>query len=180
MDGVLADFVASICKAHNRPSVYTHPETMGKSLGLFDIDKIWGISAKDFWAPSNSYEFWYSIYKTEEADSIIKTAEYMYGQENIAILTAPSLSEWCVPGKRDWIATHYPQFKNKIIFSGAKEFLAGPDRILIDDRDKNTDVFTANGGYSVLVPRLWNRRWPIAQQALTTTLKEMRASNYNS
>lgn len=157
MDGVIADFVSAISRAHNRPSPYTDPRTLGISLGLFDMEKIWGITAKEFWVPSNSHEFWATIEKTPDADAIINLAESQFGSENVAILTAPSQAEGCISGKREWIKHHYPQFKQRIIFASAKEFLAGPDKFLIDDRDKNIDAFRGAGGTGILVSRLWNQ-----------------------
>ena len=168
MDGVIADFVGGVIAAHKR-SVYDDPAHYGK----FDIEKIWGIKVEEFWEPLDSYEFWRGLAKTPEADRIVYIVTKKFGAENVAILTAPSESRFCVPGKRDWIAEHYPVFKNRMIFGSAKEFLAGPDRVLIDDRDKNAEVFEAAGGVSVLVPRLWNKRHPWARLASEVVYKEV-------
>lgn len=179
MDGVLADFVGSISKAHNKPSPYTDPSTIGISLGLFDIEKIWGITIKQLFEPSNNYDFWHKMDKTPEADELVKAAFKAVGSDNVAILTAPSISEWCVPGKRAWVRRHYPELVNKIIYGSAKEFLSGPDKILIDDRDKNIDAFNQAGGRGILIPRLWNKDHELADKALSITLERLdEISNY--
>lgn len=154
MDGVLADFVGGACKAHNR-TCYDHPSHYGE----FQLEKIWGITPAEFWKPTNSFEFWASLAKTPEADMIVETAVKLVGWENIAILTSPSLHESCVPAKRYWIEKYYPRLTKNMIFAWGKGFIAGPGKLLVDDRDRNVDDFRAAGGQAVLVPRLWNRRY---------------------
>lgn len=156
MDGVLADFVSAICIAHNRPSPYTDPS----SYGIFDMEKLWGITSKEFWcSAADTFEFWDEMSKTPEADDLVAYLTRVFGVENICVLTAPSNSPFCVPGKRAWIRRYFPQFKDRIIFANSKEFLGGMDKFLIDDRDKNIDAFERAGGNAVIMPRLWNREW---------------------
>lgn len=156
MDGVIADFMGSLLKAHGRPDPYAIPENLGK----FDTEKLWGISDKEFWAPvaENSLEFWQTIPKTKEADEIVRVVTEEFGEENIAILTAPSKDHGSVPGKRAWIKKRYPQFYKRMIFAtaGTKQFLAGPGKFLVDDKDSNFLEFNRAGGNGVLVPRPWN------------------------
>lgn len=153
MDGVIADFVGAISLAHNRPNPYLKPEAQG----IWDMELLWGISAAEFYRPSDCREFWVSMPKTPEADQIVELALASFGLANTAILTAPSSFEGCIPGKRAWIERYYPTLKSQMIFGSAKEFLAGPNRWLLDDRDKNVDAFQKAGGHGVLVPRPWNR-----------------------
>ena len=156
MDGVIADFMSSLCAAHGKPSPYVDPVNKGK----FDTEKLWGISDTEFWAPvaKNSLEFWETIQKTPEADEIVKLAVLEFGIENVAILTAPSKDPGSVPGKRYWIERHYPAFRKRMIFTtaSAKCFVAGPRKVLIDDKDSNVDEFDEHGGTGILVPRPWN------------------------
>lgn len=156
MDGVIADFVGALCKIHGRETPYSQPESLGK----FDTEKLWGISAEEFWAPvkKNSLEFWEGIEKTPEADEIVKLAVLEFGIENVCILTAPSSDHGSVPGKRAWIARHYPCFSKRILFAtaSAKQFCAGRGKYLIDDKDSNVDEFDTAGGTGILVPRPWN------------------------
>jgi len=152
MDGVLADFLGGCCRAHNRPSPYTDP----KSFGIFELETLFGISGSKFWEPCNGASFWDDLDKMPDADDIVRLATSVFGVQNIAILTAPSMSSYCVPGKRRWIKRQFPQFSDQMIFTGAKRFLAGPDRVLIDDRSRNIEDFRQAGGTAITVPRLWN------------------------
>lgn len=171
MDGVLADFVSGICKAHNRETPYTH---IG-AYGVFDMEKLWGISATQFWNPIRGKEdFWINLDKTEEADEIVNLAELRFGAENVAILTAPSIDPVSISGKREWIKKYYPQFEKKIIFASAKKFLAGHGNVLIDDRDKNIIEFTHAGGIGIRVPRLWNSDFNLANKTLLCVEKALK------
>lgn len=70
-------------------------------------------------------------------------------------LTAPSLSVDCFTGKSTWVQTFLPHegkaaIKRLIIApSSDKAYLAGPTRILIDDRKKNIDEWVAAGGIGI-------------------------------
>lgn len=153
MDGVIADFVGAICKAHGRPSPYTEASAMG----VFEIERLWGMTAREFWQPCNDDAgFWYGLELMPDAEAIVTHVSRSFGPENVAILTSPSLDRDCVPGKRAWIKKYFPQFAGSMIFTGAKRFLAHEDAMLIDDRDKNVEDFIAAGGEAVLIPRPWN------------------------
>lgn len=77
-------------------------------------------------------------------------------QADTRFLTAPSLSADCYQGKAQWVQTFLPQegkyaLKRLVIaHASAKQFLAGPNRILIDDRQKNIDEWVAAGGTGIL------------------------------
>lgn len=162
MDGVLADFVGGIARAHGRPDPYTSKS----SFGVFDIERLWGMTSKEFWFPADSLEFWAGLSPTPEAFPLVSLCQSLVGRHNIAILTSPSSSVQCIPGKRQWIDRYFPQYASRMIFGSAKQFLAAPHRILIDDRDSNVDSFIMAGGPAILLPRLWNRKWDRASTPL--------------
>jgi len=154
MDGVVADFVKAVHKAHNRPYAYNDP----KNMGVFEIEKIWGISIKEFWK-YDGHDFWAMVEKTPEADDIVKMVCDYFDKENIVFLTAPSNSGGCYTGKREWLKTNFPDLRDSVIFAPGrtKHFLARPGAVLIDDRNENADDFVYHGGQAILVPRDWNR-----------------------
>ena len=153
MDGVIADFVGGVCRAHNR----SFPYDESSALGIWDIEKLWGMTAAEFWEPcNNDPKFWDDLDRTPEADLIISLAISMYSLDNVAILTAPSMDLQCVPGKRRWMKRHFPMLEPHMIFAKHKKFLGGSDRLLIDDKSENIDEFVAAGGEAVIVPRAWN------------------------
>src|SRR3990167_5851256 len=151
LDGVLADFVAAMHKAHNRANAYDNPT----NHGLWDLDKIWGMDAAQFWS-TDTYEFWAEVPRMYDADRIVRAALETFGQKRVAILTAPSKGHGCVPGKREWVRRNYPELANHMIFTKAKRFIAGPNNLLVDDKDSNVLEFREAGGRAILVPRLWN------------------------
>lgn len=176
MDGVLADFVGGICQVHNRPSPYEDP----RAYNEFDIEKLWGMTPEEFWVPVAKPGFWIGLKKTDEADDIVDLACKYFGPKNVAILTAPANDPGCVPEKKEWIAKYYPQLKANILYGSAKRFLAGPDRLLIDDRDKNVANFRDAGGSAILLPRLWNADYDKAADPLYWLLRRLydpRSSN---
>jgi len=156
LDGVLLDFITPALALHGVEDLYSREE----AKGVFQIETILGISAKEFWSRIDSKEdFWHSLRPTREADRIVHLMEETFGVDNIAILTAPSLSPECVPGKRYCVKKYFPQFSSRIIFTGAKEFLSGPGRFLVDDRDSNVENWRENGGGACLINRQWNKGW---------------------
>jgi 5'(3')-deoxyribonucleotidase len=175
MDGVVADFVGGVCAAHNRPSPYDDHA----SRGIFDMDKLWNMSPSSFWKPCDGESFWDDLQKMPDADVIVDLAVNAFGENNIAVLTAPSMSQYCVPGKRRWMQKHYPFLAKNMIFTSAKRFLAGPDRVLIDDRNENVDSFIRAGGHGILLPRPWNRDHRLSDLSiyrLSLCLKEGRTA----
>lgn len=169
MDGVLADFVLGVSKAHNRPSPYLQTS----SLGEFNMEKLWGITTGEFWEPTNRPDFWSGLEKMPEADGIVEMVFTAFGEPNVAILTAPSMSQYCIVEKREWIKKYYGNLHSRMIFGSAKEFLAGPGKLLIDDLNKNIDEFNKNGGVAILLPRPWNRRHADSEKATQVLQSEV-------
>lgn len=159
MDGVLTDFVGAACAAHNFPNPYDDP----KNYGIFDMDKIWGMTPRQFWEPTEAHGFWELMDKLTGADHIVEWACKTFSTQRVAILTAPSLGLRCVQEKRNWVRRNYPELVDQIIFTGAKQFLAHGTTLLIDDRDKNVTGFRAAGGNAVLYPQLWNSMYDLVQ-----------------
>lgn len=151
MDGVIADFVGAIHKAHGREYCYSDLAVRGQ----FEIPPIWGCTAEEFWKPDSS-EFWDSIEPMPDAGEIVSILSGLIDSSEIAVLTSPSDGSGCVPGKRAWIKRYFPQLQKNMIFTSAKQFLAGPDKLLVDDRDKNVADFRKYGGQAILIPRHWN------------------------
>ncbi len=174
MDGVLTNFVDACCEAHGKKSPYSDP----KSFGIFNMEKLWNITVSEFWAPLDKLgrPFWENMGKMPDADEIVKTLEEEFGRSNICILTSPSYDPGCIPGKREWIKKHYPQFRNQILYGTAKRFLAGDNRVLVDDRDENVNSFVEHGGKAVLIPRLWNCNHALCvlKDAASWTLNSLR------
>jgi len=163
MDGVLADFNAGAHAAHSRPNVYT---TDPAALGVFNIETCWGITAEEFWRPIKVPGFWSSLQPMPEAQQLVDLATKTVGLENIAVLTSPNLDPNCVPEKMVWMYKYFPELAGHMMFARAfaKRLVAAPNHVLIDDYDRNIDQWQAAGGPGILVPRLWNRDWKVADR----------------
>lgn len=169
-DGIIADFVGQSCVTLKRDYPYTTLE----SMGCWEIEKLFGMTARAFWANIDfSEEFWSMMPKTPEADELVALAGNLVGMDNVGIATAAHLTPNVILGKRKWIARNYPQFRDRVIIGRAKEFMAGPHRLLIDDKDSNVQKFREAGGHAILVPRHWNSAHADAHAALTRVKWEL-------
>ena len=156
LDGVLADFVAGICRAHGRRSPYLQP---GSPRGphAWDLGGILRLTPKEFYAPCDR-RFWANLPLTPESGRIESLVRGRFG-ERVAILTSPVSQDGCGDGKRDWVRRHYPKLEKRLLIGSCKEFCAGPLAVLIDDNQGNVDTWRAAGGIAFLVPRPWNDHW---------------------
>ena len=155
MDGVLVDFIGGANRAHGKED----PFLIEANRGTYAVEELWGMTPKEFWEPLNSLEFWENLEKTPECDEIIELACNGFGDENVCILTAPSEFEGCMVAKQRWMKKHYPEFVKRTIFAaaGTKQFIGGPEKLLIDDRDSNVEEWRKAGGRGILLPRPWNK-----------------------
>jgi 5'(3')-deoxyribonucleotidase len=151
MDGVLADFVGGICRAHDRSNPFDDPANRGR----YEMTDIWGISATQFWKPADE-EFWANLEPTPEASEVVRLAVETVGIDNVCILSSPRSDPHCIPGKIRWIKRHFPELDRRYLFGPRKEFCAGLGRTLIDDYDVNVTGFYNAGGRALLFPRPWN------------------------
>lgn len=154
MDGVIVDFVKGICELHGRPNPYLNEQ----NLGIFDMDKIWNIPAKEFWE-GTGFDFWSNLEFTPDARLLLDVLDKFLGLDNVCILTSPNSSEGCVEGKIDWVRKHLPEFKKRILVGSSKEFTTSKKRILIDDRDSNIEKYIQCGGKTYLFPQPWNKAY---------------------
>ena len=152
MDGVLVDFVGGACKLHNMP--YPYPALNG----IWDFVEALNLNSAKFWAPMGR-EFWANLKPTPEMPTIIQLLENKFGKTNVCLLTSPCQTDGCIDGKMDWIKAYIPDYKRRVMFSTAKEFLAHPKTVLVDDAEHNTAPFNEHGGQGILLARPWNRRF---------------------
>jgi 5'(3')-deoxyribonucleotidase len=168
MDGVLTDFVTAMCSHHKRSDPYLDPANYGQ----FDMYGPWDMDEEAFWSVAE-LDFWKQLPVMPGAHELVAFLEQMFGQENICILSSPSKNLDCVHGKIWWLRKHFNAYRRSFLIGPKKEFCAGPDRVLVDDYDRNYDKFVAAGGCAVLVPRLWNRNHHLADQWLDYTQNQL-------
>lgn len=147
MDGVLVDFVGGALAIHN--------------MNIPHADVRWNFwqqcteTEDEFWSPMGS-DFWASLSWTQEGKELLAGVKALFGL-NVVILTAPCAVAGCAEGKLAWVERELPSFRRRIQIGAAKEMLAAPSKVLVDDSDANVDKFALAGGATVLVPRPWNR-----------------------
>lgn len=168
LDGVLVNFVGGACRHHRVATPYTRPE----SLGEWDCVKLLGMDDGQFWR-GLGFDFWRLLDWMPDGRDILAVVENTFGMDNVCLLTSPSDNHGSVEGKRAWVKFHTPSYFRRLIVGSAKEFMAGPDRILIDDSPVNVGKFTASGGTALLVPRPWNHRHEL--EAVATVRDELTA-----
>ena len=146
LDGVLVDFVGGALKLHGKE--LPHHETS------WDFMAQLGIGPEAFWSPMGE-DFWANLEPTPEMPHIVELVESHFNRD-VYLCTSPCQTPGCTTGKARWVEKHLPNYRRKLILLGGKDLFAGPNRVLIDDHDKNVEAWRLAGGMAVLVPRPWN------------------------
>jgi 5'(3')-deoxyribonucleotidase len=165
MDGVIANFFAASLAAHSAAVVKKYGIKFQFEIdatfprGDWDIPKLLGITAKDFWDPIDNYDFWINVPAFDGARAFVEELQTV---APVTICTSASWSSDCAKAKIEWIENHIgrkiPAF---VCHHGAKKsLLANPEHLLIDDYIKNIHEFRNAGGavHHVLGP--WNDSAP--------------------
>lgn len=157
MDGVLVDFRRGVCEAFGRDDPSTN----------WTFWEDWeGVTTHDVDVKCSSM-FWEMLYCTPEGMEIEQAIRHTFGESNVYLLTTPMPNPSSGIGKLWWIKRHLPWLYTRTIISYApKSLLAGPDTLLIDDKDENIEEFRKAGGQGILVPRPWNKDAHLASQTL--------------
>ena len=150
LDGVIVDFVKGACDYHGVADPYLDPKNHGK----YDIHNMFDI--RNFYEPFN-HDFWAVLHWTPDAKQILGRIVRYVDESQITILTKPMNSRGAVEGKATWLRHNMPRIK--FLIGNDKASIAGPDKLLIDDYDKNIDDWN---GPKILVPRPWNRLHKVA------------------
>ncbi len=151
LDGVLANFNKAIADAFNKD--YNEIED-NWTPGNWSIAQQLNLSEGEIWARVNKIEsFWEDIELYPYAKKLVK---YLKSKYEVNVCTSPSSNPACATGKMKWLLKHKFGFGRNIIITPQKHLMAGPNRILIDDMDKNCDKFKAHGGEPLLFHQVWN------------------------
>ncbi len=150
VDGVLTKFAESAAEACEHP---------GASIDCWDFFKRWGLTEEQFWSilDSKGERFWSDMPFLSWADEVLAMCrEYA---DKVVLLTSPPRVAHAWSGRVLSLQRRFggPTFRDYILCpAGHKELLAGPGRVLVDDRDENCAMFRAAGGEAIVFPRLWN------------------------
>lgn len=146
MDGVITDLVGSMEDRLGKPNFKVERWGIHECYGM-TVKEYWSkFQDKLFWSDMKAYEGWQEFY--------YKLREY---SDNVIFLSTPTWSSASASGKVEWLQSYFGKGFRDYILTSEKHLLARPDRILIDDSDKNCEMWERNNGDSILVPRAWNK-----------------------
>lgn len=162
MDGPLADFATRCADVLGRPE----HGTFGR-LPPHDHDSTYATygfaDQKEFWSAihaGGAYEFWRRIRPMPWASLLYSNLLRHPLVDEVVVLSSPARPSACAMAKVEWLQDHLgglAPFRDWILCpSQHKHYLAGPNRILIDDYPRNVWEFGRSGGRSILFPLPWN------------------------
>lgn len=168
IDGVLANFNKRAFEALGLPYTYGHPalrEWYWYEYFTFSFEEVDSVCTIDFWA---------GVQWMPDGRDILALVESKF--DDIYLLTTPMPNPGSGTGKILWVNEHLPRYsKRTIITQVPKSLLAGPDRLLIDDKDENVAEFVTAGGQGILVPRHWNELCGWADETLQVVKNSLEA-----
>ena len=173
MDGVLVNFLGGLHAALGVDfDLDNYPYEKGKwnmfvDIGGFNLPfkTVDSVCTSDFWANLKWMPDGHDILRE------VVTYRHLY---DVYLLTTPMPNLDSASGKMRWVAKHLPYFLDcTIITQAPKALLAGPDCILIDDKDQNIREWTEAGGIGVPVPRPWNKLHLVADQTCETVRDQL-------
>lgn len=159
MDGVLVNFVGGLCKALGMKTYSYYEYSFTKNY--FDFWKeIDGVTDKIYRETISRKEFWSNLKWMHDGNDIYELIVEKFGFENVFLLTGIDIDdvdvEQAVAGKMEWIKNGPTELIDHVIFAKcSKGCISGPNKILIDDKEKNVVDWMMDGP-NFLVPRPWN------------------------
>lgn len=155
MDGVCTNFVKGICltvKKDYQQAIDSWPKGEYDLTRVLDIDPqmLWAsIDAQGmaFWRNLESYPWFEQLY-----DSLVLLVD-----SRVIFTTVPSWSASSFAGKILWLQRRFGQQFRNYIFTPHKALFAHPNAILIDDSDRNIDVFNRVNQSGIIFPQPWNK-----------------------
>ena len=166
IDGVLVDFTTGLMRALSVPYDYPkapYPFKPGVWDYFPELKDRYGVTFEQCDAACAA-GFWANLWWMFDGRSILRVVGDMLDLDDtsLRLLTSPMPNLGSASGKMEWVERNLPPMKKKTIITNVdKGEFAAPDRILIDDCDKNIDSWRAAGGIGIVCPRPWNslRLW---------------------
>lgn len=148
MDGVLVDFCRGAYWAHSKEYDGYEPQD-------WDFFEAWGLTEDEFWAPINKagHNFWASLPLYPWTRSLIDALGEI---DEFFVATKCNMSPHSGSGKMVSLQRIFGEGFRNFSITPRKELLAGKNRILIDDSDRNCHQFEEAGGAAILFPQPWN------------------------
>ena len=159
MDGVLVNFCKAAFEVHGR--VWTPDQPL-----KYDFWHEWGLCNDDFWKKCSSVAFWTDLEKTAHSRRLYMVCEKYADQ--VFFSSAPCVSEASAMGKLLWLSIFLMRTvqPSEYFLGAAKRMLAGPGRLLVDDRPEHVNEWEKLGGDAILWPAPTNRSHYTRENAL--------------
>lgn len=151
LDGVIANIgqaVANIYDIKLTPELEAqHGNTLYKLMGLDTKQKLWDVI-------SDIPSFWEDIPPYPWCEELVDALQSV---DEVQILTlSPKADANASTGKVKWVGKHLLKNKLEVNIVHDKYLLAGPGRVLIDDRENHCIRFREYNGTSILFKQPWN------------------------
>lgn len=157
MDGVLCDFVSAIYGIKGKQ--YREVEYRG---GFDDLWQNVGMTEEEMWAiVDHTPDWWRSLKPYPWANDLMELL--MNQGVPVRILSTARKHHTSYSGKVQWLEDH--GFNQPLILCAEKNLLAGPGRVLVDDKEENVAEWVADGGMGITFPQPWNYAWVTSQLA---------------
>lgn len=112
--------------------------------GLNKLEKL--ISKSTYKPLMKNKTLWANVPIYPEAISFVNWLKKRF---KITILSAP-VDQDSIVGKKEWLEKYFPELLEDALFTVEKYEYAGANKILVDDRPKNINLWQENGGIGVL------------------------------
>lgn len=160
MDGVLVDFISGALEVFSVP--YKSKADFMLNINTWeDLPRALGVSEQVFYSVMGklSYEFWLTLAPLKDTDrlnceNIVRCLTNSDKVDTYILTTAVSSNS--AKGKIMWVEAHLPHLADKVITAKTKAAVAGPGKVLIDDRPRNIEEWEAAGGTGLLYPQDYN------------------------
>jgi hypothetical protein len=174
-DGVLCNWVGGVCKLYGRDydqlaSDWVPGEScLRRWLGVSN-DELWervNAEGAQFWADLEPYPWAYGLW--------VRCNAYA----PTTICTTPGFHPSSAEGKLMWFDRHFAPCTGparsfrEYILTPHKGVVAGPGKLLIDDREFVCDEFREGGGAAILFPNPLNSRSAQASEADQAVLADL-------
>lgn len=159
MDEVLCDFVGGACRAWG---LTVEEVRQHWQVGQWDIvqplNRILGIGTEDFWQRiDQTHNFWLYLEPLPWMGQVLELVRTV--TDDWAIVTSPSRNPLCCAGKMQWLQRHLGSTFRRFVFTGHKEYLVGPNTVLVDDREATVRKFIEAGSDGIVFPAHHNSKY---------------------
>ncbi len=160
MDDVLVDFTngaMAFWGVDNYDVLDCYPKGIGRDITMA-YECVTGLRIdEEIWWEHFKREAWANMPPSPDCCRIVDWARDLVGYENVYLCTTPTRCGECMAGKLDWIKKNLGPWAYRNYIMTPKKFVcARPGTLLVDDCDRNVELFKEWGGEAVIWPRPWN------------------------